>query len=56
MSQNDTDCKHYVERMRVWRMITMRNEGDAELLKAFVETNDSAAFAELVSRHGSLVG
>ena len=33
----------------------MRNESDAELLKAFAETNDSAAFAELVSRHGPLV-
>ena len=33
----------------------MRTENDAELLKAYVERDDQGAFAEIVSRHGSMV-
>ena len=36
-------------------MNTMRTENDAELIKAYVERDDQGAFAEIVSRHGSMV-
>ena len=34
---------------------TTRTENDAELIKAYVERDDQGAFAEIVSRHGSMV-
>ena len=33
----------------------MQTKTDAELLKAYVDTNDESAFTEFVSRHGPLV-
>ena len=44
-----------MEGVRNWYCNAMQTKTDAELLKSYAEHHDSAAFAELVTRHGAMV-
>ena len=48
-------ARYILERMKVWWIKMMQTRSDAELLKAYMETNDEGAFAEIVSRYGSMI-
>ena len=55
MTQNRSDGKQYGGKNENLVNNTMRTENDAELLRAYAETNNEGAFDEIVSRHGTMV-
>ena len=55
MTSNWPDGKYYSGMNEGFGILSMQMKNDTELLEAYAESNNPAAFAELVSRYGSMV-